>query len=127
MTVIVLAVWQFLERNLVQRHIPFFHMPDWADGVIKHSVFLIGFIGGAYAAFAGRHIRIDAVTRLVSVKKRLLLRLLTTLAALAILALFTWGAFGVYKNNLEENGSAAQAEQFFTSARGALIIVVGYA
>ncbi len=125
--VIALAVWQFLERNLVQRHIPFFHLPGWADGVIKHSVFLLGFIGGAYAAFAGRHIRIDAVTRLVSVRKRLALRVLTTLAALAILSLFTWGAFGVYKNNLEEDGTAAQAEQFFTSARGALIIVGGYA
>lgn len=127
LAVVVLAIWQFVERNLVQNHIPFFHMPGWADGVIRHSVFLLGFFGGAYAAFAGRHIRIDAITRMVSVKKRLALRVLTTIAAFGIVSVFTWAAWGVYINNLEENGDPAQAEQFFTSARGAMIIVAGYA
>jgi TRAP-type C4-dicarboxylate transport system permease small subunit len=124
---IVLATWQCVERNLVQHHLPFFKTPPWIDGVIRHSVFLLGFIGGAYATFSARHIRIDAVTRVLSVKKRLALRVLTTLAAFAIVTLFTWAAWGVYKLCLEESGEAAQAEQLFTTARGAMVMVIGYA
>ena len=60
LAVILLATWQFIERNLVQRHLPFFHVPAWTDGVIRHSVFMLGFLGGAYATYTGRHIRIDA-------------------------------------------------------------------
>lgn len=125
--VIALATWQFVERNLTQHHLPFFHLPAWADGVIRHSVFLLGYLGGAYAAFAGRHIRIDAVTRMVSVRRRLLLRIVTTLAAFAIVTIFTKAAWGVYRINLEENDDPSQAGQLFTSARGAMIIVIGYA
>jgi TRAP-type C4-dicarboxylate transport system permease small subunit len=133
LVVIGLATWSFVERNLAQHvvpfthaHIPFPHVPGWADGVVKHSVFLLGFLGGAYAAFAGRHIRIDAITRLASVRKRIALRVLTTLAALFIVTVFTKAAWGVYLNNLTENGDPSQAEQFFTSARGAMILVLGY-
>src|SRR5262245_1193874 len=127
LAVVFLAAWQFTERNLVQRHIPFFHTPGWADGVIRHSVFLLGFFGGAYATYTARHIRIDAVTRTLSLKRRVLLRIVTTIAALVIVSVFTWAAWGFYKITLEEAGEASQAEQFFTSARGALIIVFGYA
>ncbi len=124
---IVLATWQCVERNLVQHHLPFFKTPPWIDGVIRHSVFLLGFIGGAYATFSARHIRIDAVTRVLGIRKRLALRALTTLAAFAIVTLFTWAAWGVYKLCLEESGEAAQAEQLFTTARGAMVMVIGYA
>jgi TRAP-type C4-dicarboxylate transport system permease small subunit len=127
LAVVFLATWQFTERNLVQRHIPFFHTPAWADGVIRHSVFLLGFFGGAYATFTARHIRIDAVTRTLPLRRRLLLRVVTTIAALLIVTIFTWAGWGFYKITLEEAGEASQAEQFFTSARGALIIVFGYA
>jgi len=124
---IVLATWQCLERNLVQHHLPFFHTPPWIDGVIRHSVFLLGFIGGAYATFSARHIRIDAITRVLTVRKRLAMRVLTTLAALGLVTLFTYAAWGVYKLCLEESNEAAQAEQLFTTARGAMVMVVGYA
>src|SRR5262249_11039979 len=49
--VVFLATWQFVERNLTQHHIWFFHVPAWTDGVIRHSVFLLGFLGGAYATY----------------------------------------------------------------------------
>ena len=127
LSVIFLATWQFVERNLVQRHYPFFHTPPWADGVIRHSVFLLGYFGGAYATFTARHIRIDAVTRTLGLRARLALRLLTTIAALGIVTLFTWAGWGFYKICLEEAGEASQAEQLFTSSRGALIMVIGYA
>jgi TRAP-type C4-dicarboxylate transport system permease small subunit len=126
-SVIGLATWQFVERNLTQHHVPFVHVPAWADGLIRHSVFLLGYLGGAYAAFANRHIRIDAVTRVATVRRRLVLRVVTTIAALVIVSIFTKAAYGVYLNNLQENSDPSQADQFFTSARGAMIMLYGYA
>jgi len=125
--VVFLATWQFTARNLIQRHHFFWPAPAWADGVIRHSVFLLGFFGGAYATFTARHIRIDAVTRVLGVKARLALRVLTTIAALGIVTLFTWTAFASYRLVLAEAGEASQAEELFTSSRGAMIIVIGYA
>ena len=127
LAVVFLATWQFLERNLTQHHIWFFRVPTWTDGVIRHSVFLLGFLGGAYATYTGRHIRIDAVTRILGARKRMVLRAVSTLAALAIVSVFVWAAWGFYKVTLDESGEASQVGQLFTPARGALIIVFGYA
>jgi TRAP-type C4-dicarboxylate transport system permease small subunit len=127
LAVIFLATWQFVERNLNQHHLPFFHVPGWTDGVIRHSVFLLGFLGGAYATYTGRHIRIDAVTRTLKAKRRMALRVLTTLAALFIVILFVKSAWGFYEVCREETGEASQVGQLFTPARGALIMVIGYA
>lgn len=126
LAVIGLATWQFVERNLTQHHIPFFHVPPWTDGVIRHSVFMLGFLGGAYATYTGRHIRIDAVTRIVPPRRRMLLRVFTTTAAMIIVALFTRAAFNFYKVTLQESNDASQAMELFTPARGAMIMVIGY-
>ena len=126
LAVVVLATWQFVERNLTQRHIPFVHVPAWTDGVIRHSVFMLGFLGGAYATYTGRHIRIDAVTRVLKARKRMLLRVVTTLAAIVIVSLFAKAAFEFYKITLQEAGEASQAQELFTPSRGAMIIVIGY-
>ena len=126
-SIIFFATWQFVDRNLASMHVPFFRVPIWIDGVIRHSVFLIGFLGGAYATYTGRNIRIDAVTRLVPVKIRLALRILTTMMAIGIVYLFVKGAYEFYKVTREEAGEASQVGQIFTSSRGALIIVIGYA
>lgn len=127
LAVVFLATWQCVERNLTVRHIPFFQVPGWTDGVIRHSVFLLGFLGGAYATYTGRHIRIDAVTRTLKPRPRMVVRVLTTLAALAIVVIFVKSSWGFYEVTLEEAGEASQAGQVFTSARGALIMVTGYA
>jgi len=127
LAVVGLATWQFIERNLTQRfHVWFFHVPPWTDGVIRHSVFMLGFLGGAYATYTGRHIRIDAVTRVLKAKKRMALRVLTTLAAIVIVGIFAKAAYEFYKITLQEQGEASQADELFTPSRGALIIVVGY-
>ncbi len=127
LAVVLLATWQFVERNLVQHHLWFFRVPPWTDGVIRHSVFMLGFLGGAYATYTGRHIRIDAVTRSLAPRKRMALRMVTTMAAIFIVTIFTIAAWGFYKVTLEEAGEASQADQLFTASRGALIIVIGYA
>ena len=121
-----LATFQFVSRNIRMRGGLWFpNSPDWIDGVIRHSVFLLGFIGAAYAAFTGRHIRIDAVTRMVKIRARMALRIITTLGALAICSAIVWGSVGFYKVTAEEAGEASSAGQLFTSSRGAMIIIVG--
>jgi TRAP-type C4-dicarboxylate transport system permease small subunit len=126
LAVVFLATWQFVERNLTQHHMWFFHVPSWTDGVIRHSVFMLGFLGGAYATYTGRHIRIDAVTRILKPRRRMALRIFSTLAALAIVTVIVWAALGFYHVTLEEAGEASQVGQLFTPSRGALIIVGGY-
>jgi TRAP-type C4-dicarboxylate transport system permease small subunit len=127
LAVVLLATWQFVERNLVQRHIPFFAVPPWTDGVIRHSVFMLGFLGGAYATYTGRHIRIDAVTRVVKARGRMLLRVFTTGFAILIVILLLRASIDFYKITLDEAGEASQAQELFTPARGAMILIIGYA
>jgi TRAP-type C4-dicarboxylate transport system permease small subunit len=134
--VVVLSTWQFVERNMVQSSMPsvrsfahgltFFKVPVWVDGVIRHSVFMLGFLGGAYATYTGRHIRFDAVTRVATGKKRLALRTLTTAAAIFFVLVFAGACYDFYKVLIEESGEASQAQELFTPARGAMIMVVGY-
>jgi TRAP-type C4-dicarboxylate transport system permease small subunit len=126
LSVVFLACWQFVDRNLTQHHLPSLHAPAWTDGVIRHSVFMLGFLGGAYATYTGRHIRIDAVTRVLPSRRRMAVRVITTLGAIFILCVFVKAAWGFYQVALEEAGEASQAGQLFTPARGALIIVIGY-
>lgn len=124
--VVWLATWQFLERNLTQHHLPFFRVPPWTDGVIRHSVFMLGFLGGAYATYTGRHIRIDAVTRVVKARPRMLLRVITTIVAMIIVSMFVKAAWDFYKVTLQETGEASQAQELFTPARGTMIMIIGY-
>jgi TRAP-type C4-dicarboxylate transport system permease small subunit len=125
--VVLLATWQFVERNLTQHHVPFFRVPPWTDGVIRHSVFMLGFLGGAYATYTGRHIRIDAVTRVLKARPRMILRVITTAFAIWIVILLMKASLDFYHITLEEAGEASQADELFTPARGSMILIAGYA
>jgi TRAP-type C4-dicarboxylate transport system permease small subunit len=125
--VVLLLTWQCVERNLVQRHHWFFHVPLWVDGFVRHMVFMLAFIGGAYATYTGRHIRFDAITHVMKGKRKLALRAFTTTAAIAIVVIFTKSAYGFYQVLLEESGEASQVHEIFTPARGAMIMVIGFA
>jgi len=57
----------------------------------------------------------------------MMLRAFTTTCALAIVSLFVYAGWGFYIVTLEEAGEASQAGQLFTPARGAMIMVIGYA
>jgi TRAP-type C4-dicarboxylate transport system permease small subunit len=125
--VVALATWQCVERNLMLHHIPFFRVPLWTDGVIRHSVFMLGFLGGAYATYTGRHIRIDAVTRVLKARGRMALRVLTTLVAIGVVLVLARAAWAFHAITIEESSDAAAAHELFTPERGAMIIVIGYA
>jgi TRAP-type C4-dicarboxylate transport system permease small subunit len=143
--VVFMLTWQCVERNVTQAewyrslaHSTAFlaralrycvdHMraPPWVDGFIRHTVFMLAFFGGAYATYTGRHIRFDAVSRTLKGRRKLMLRVLTTACAIALVALFTKAAYGFYSVLKLEAGEASQADEIFTPARGALIMVFGY-
>jgi TRAP-type C4-dicarboxylate transport system permease small subunit len=125
--VVFLATWQFAERNMVMNHLWFPRVPPWIDGVIRHSVFMLAYVGGAYATYTGRHIRFDAVTRIAQGRRRLWLRTLTTAGAIFFVVLFAWAAYGFYQVLIDESAEASQAHEIFTPARGAMIMVIGNA
>jgi TRAP-type C4-dicarboxylate transport system permease small subunit len=121
-----LAVFQFGARNL-RLHgwsaLP--GPPAWIDGVIRHAVFVLGFLGAGYATFSGRHIRVDALTRLLRPRARLAVRMVTALAAVIVCVLITRAAYDFLLVCREESAEVGNEGQLFTSARGAMVIIAG--
>jgi TRAP-type C4-dicarboxylate transport system permease small subunit len=126
LSLVGLALFQFVVRNLRlhgQLWAP--PPPDWVDGVIRHSVFVLGFLGAAYATFTGRHIRIDAITRLVRPRRRMALRIVTGLAAVLVCGLIVRAGWEFLQICRQEASEVGAQGQFFTSARGAMVIIGG--
>jgi TRAP-type C4-dicarboxylate transport system permease small subunit len=125
---VALAVFQFGARNLRlhgQLWMP--PPPPWIDGVIRHAVFVLGFLGAGYATFTTRHIRIDAITRLTRPRLRLALRLVTALVAVAICVALVRAGYQFLLVCREEATEVGSEGQLFTSARGAMVIIGGVA
>ncbi len=126
LVLVALAVYQFAARNLNLHGVHAVPPPPiWIDGVIRHAVFLLGFLGAAYAAFSGRHFRIDALTRLLGVRPRLMMRIVVTLAAVALCAIIMKAGLAFWYITRDEAGDASSQEEIFTSARGAVVILGG--
>ena len=104
---IVIATWQFAARNVRMKIIPaldpahawiggllgkFPHEPEWSDNVLRHAVFLTGFLGAMFASYTARHLRIDALTRLAPPRPRLALRVASTFGAIVIGSLIIWAS-----------------------------------
>jgi TRAP-type C4-dicarboxylate transport system permease small subunit len=128
LSLVGLAVFQFIVRNLRLHGLPWVPPPpEWIDGVIRHSVFVLGFLGAAYATFTGRHIRIDALTRLMPPRARMAVRVVTALAAVVICAVVGRAALEFLAICRQEAAEVGNQGQLFTSARGAMVIVAGVA
>jgi TRAP-type C4-dicarboxylate transport system permease small subunit len=127
-SLIGLAVFQFVARNLrLHGHLWMPPPPEWLDGVIRHSVFVLGFLGAGYATFTGRHIRIDAVTRLARPRLRMGIRIVTGLGAVAVCAVVVRAALEFLAICRQEAAEIGSQGQLFTSARGAMVIIAGVA
>jgi TRAP-type C4-dicarboxylate transport system permease small subunit len=126
LSLVGLAVFQFVVRNLRlhgQLWVP--PPPEWVDGVIRHSVFVLGFLGAGYATFTGRHIRIDTLTRLLRPRARMAVRVVTALAAAALCGVVVRAALEFLAICRQEASEIGSQGQLFTSARGAMVIIAG--
>jgi TRAP-type C4-dicarboxylate transport system permease small subunit len=128
LSLIALATFQFVSRNLRMHNQMWMPAsPDWIDSVLRHSVFLLGFLGAAYATFTSRHIRIDAVTRTLAVRPRMALRIVTTIAAIVVCIVLVKASIGFLAITREEAGDAAEMGALITSSRGAMMMIAGFA
>jgi TRAP-type C4-dicarboxylate transport system permease small subunit len=84
---VILAFGQVVLRNVFGTGIV------WADTVIRHLVLWAGFIGGALATSAGRHISIDALTKFLPPRVRAGAQALTALFTAAVCAVLTNAAW----------------------------------
>jgi TRAP-type C4-dicarboxylate transport system permease small subunit len=128
-----LATWQFLARNLHRDWFPMapfrYHGSHlWVDSFIRHAVFFIGFLGGAFATHVVKHLRVDAVTRLLPVRARLGVRVVATLFAAGVCWMLLRAGLAFHADiALNEGGDIAQAQELISRARGSLILPVGFA
>jgi TRAP-type C4-dicarboxylate transport system permease small subunit len=90
-------------------------------------VFVLGFLGAAYATFTARHIRIDAITRLAGPRTRMALRIPTALAAALVCGLVARAGYQFLLVCRQEASEVGSQDQIFTSARGAMVIIAGFA
>lgn len=117
-TMVLLAFAQVVMRNVFGTGLL------WGDTLVRHMVLWAGFIGGALAAFEGRHIGIDALTKFLSPRARTIAGTVTNLFA-AITCYYLAQASWTFL--LDEKGSGSE---FILSLPGWVamaIIPVGYA
>lgn len=75
---IVLSFLQVLLRNLFATSLL------WIDPVLRHLVLWVGLLGAALASRSGRHINVDALSRLLSLRLLRAVRVVTNLLASAV-------------------------------------------
>jgi TRAP-type C4-dicarboxylate transport system permease small subunit len=95
----------------------------WGDTVVRHLVLWAGFIGGALAAFEGRHISIDALTKFFSPRYKHLSAALTHLFG-AIVCWFL--ADAAWRFTMDEKAAGSIIVLSIPSWVAMLIIPVGY-
>lgn len=130
---VVLATWQFISRNV---HRDWFPMAPfkyhgsylWVDSFIRHAVFFIGFLGGAFATHVVKHLRVDAITRLLPVRARLAVRVIATIFAAGVCWMLLKAGLAFHADIIaNEGGDIAQAQELVSRARGSMILPVGFA
>jgi TRAP-type C4-dicarboxylate transport system permease small subunit len=123
---VMLATWQFVARNLRPLGLP--AAPLWIDSCIRHAVFFIGFLGAAFATHVIKHLRVDAVTRVLPVRLRLGVRMLTSTFACVVCYLLLRAGWAFHADIVaNEGGDLSQAGELITAARGTLALPVGFA
>lgn len=123
LALIFLATWQFLGRNLNNVGVPFPAAPMWVNGALRHSVFFIGFLGAAFATHAGKHIRVDAVTRNLKGRVRTVVKLLTTFLPLVVCAVCIAKGWEFHE---AEQPDISQLDEVINSRVGSLAIPLGF-
>lgn len=79
---------------------------EWADIVVRQMVLWLGFVGGSLATHEGRHIAIDALTKLMPTRLAAAVRVTTSLGAVVISGIMVY-ASGQFLASEVDAGSKA--------------------
>lgn len=97
-TMVVLAFVQVVLRNFFGTGL------IWGDTLVRHMVLWAGFIGGALAAFEGRHISIDALTKFLSPRLQSAAGVLTNLFAAVVCYYLADASWTFLRDEMEAGG-----------------------
>lgn len=95
----------------------------WGDILLRHLVLWIGFLGAALATSQDRHINIDALTRFLTPRLRVISKIVTNLFA-ATVCYFLFQASVTFLSNELSDGSTMFAD--IPSVYSQIIIPVGF-
>jgi len=79
----------------------------WGDTIVRHLVLWVGFAGAAIAASSGRHIAIDALTKFLPERLKLLAKSMTSLFAVIVCVLLADASYSLLLDEMEFGGTMA--------------------
>ena len=94
-TMIIFAFLQVVLRNIFSTGI------EWVEIFLRHDVLWLGFLGGTLATSNQRHIKIDAVSHLISKRNQAILHFITNLFAASICILLTQASIKFVGSEIE--------------------------
>lgn len=97
-SMVVLAFLQVILRNFFGTGM------IWADTLVRHLVLWAGFFGGSIAAFEGRHISIDALTKYLPQRWKHIAGVLTNLFAAVVCYYLMQAALTFVRSEAEAGG-----------------------
>jgi TRAP-type C4-dicarboxylate transport system permease small subunit len=97
--------------------------PFWTDEIIRYSVFFIGLIGAALAAQSERLFNIDMFTRALSVRGKLVVRIVAALFTIYVCWMFLVGSFELRTILLDEKGEIIDPKWGVLSLPTAAILI----
>jgi C4-dicarboxylate transporter, DctQ subunit len=96
-SMVLLAFMQVVLRNFFNTGLV------WADTLVRHLVLWLGFVGATLATREKRHIGIDAITRFLSARAKLVVLILTSVFA-AIVCYYLASAAWMFVLDEQSNG-----------------------
>jgi TRAP-type C4-dicarboxylate transport system permease small subunit len=95
-TMIIVAVFQIINRQLLGS---MFAMP-WADELVRFIVLWLAMVGSIAACRDNKHIRIDAITHILSGAVVTWIKILVDVFAAAVCAIIGWQAFRLVREEV---------------------------
>jgi TRAP-type C4-dicarboxylate transport system permease small subunit len=116
-SMVILAFLQVVLRNFFGTGM------FWADTLVRHLVLWAGFFGGSIAAFEGRHISIDALSKYLPQRWKQIAGVITNLFAAVVCYYLMQAALTFVRSEAEAGGEFLFG---LPSYVGMVIIPVGY-
>jgi TRAP-type C4-dicarboxylate transport system permease small subunit len=120
LVVILAALVLTAATHAVLDRVAHIHVP-FKEQVIRGGTFAMAMLGAAFASHQARHLSMDLVSRRISPRARLMLRVAIALFTIAIVALLTRSGFHVIAKEAE----FTKDDQLLSSVRVAYLIPIG--